>query len=143
MQLAETSIRRPVFATVLSLVIVLVGFVSWQRLTTREYPNIDPPVVTVETSYPGASAAIVESRVTQPLEEALAGLEGVELMTSISREQVSQITLTFLLSRDPESAASDVRDRVARATGTLPREVIDPRWAALQGFATETTETTD
>ncbi|MGQ0587580.1 MAG: efflux RND transporter permease subunit, partial [Gammaproteobacteria bacterium] len=110
----------------LSLVIVLIGVVCFQRLTTREYPNIDPPVVTVETAYPGASAAIVESRVTQPLEEALAGLEGVELMTSISREQVSQITLTFLLSRDPEGAASDVRDRVARATGTLPREVIDP-----------------
>jgi multidrug efflux pump len=126
MTLPELCIRRPVFATVLSLVIVLVGFVCWQRLTTREYPNIDPPVVTVETAYPGASAAIVESRVTQPLEEALAGLEGVELMTSISREQVSQITLTFLLSRDPEGAASDVRDRVARATGTLPREVIDP-----------------
>ncbi|MGH8442826.1 MAG: efflux RND transporter permease subunit, partial [Nevskiaceae bacterium] len=126
MTLPELCIRRPVFATVLSLVIVLVGYVCATRLTTREYPNIDPPVVTVETSYPGASAAIVESRVTQPLEEALAGLEGVELMTSISREQTSQITLTFLLSRDPEGAASDVRDRVARATGTLPREVIDP-----------------
>jgi len=126
MTLSELCIRRPVFATVLSLVITLVGYVSYDRLTTREYPNIDPPVVTVETSYPGASASIVESRVTQVLEDALAGLEGVELMTSISREQFSQITVTFLLSRDPEGAASDVRDRVARGRGNLPREVIDP-----------------
>jgi multidrug efflux pump len=126
MTLPELCIRRPVFATVLSLVILLVGYVSYDRLTTREYPNIDPPVVTVETAYPGASASIVESRVTQVLEDALAGLEGVELMTSISREQFSQITVTFLLSRDPEGAASDVRDRVARGRGNLPREVIDP-----------------
>src|SRR5262245_5995625 len=102
MTLPELCIRRPVFATVLSLVIVLVGYVCATRLTVREYPNVDPPVVTVETAYPGASASIVESRVTQVLEDALAGLEGVEVMTSISREQYSQITLTFVLSRDPE-----------------------------------------
>ncbi len=126
MTLPELCIRRPVFATVLSLVVLLVGFVCATRLTVREYPNVDPPVVTVETQYPGASASIVESRVTQVLEDALAGLEGVELMTSISREQYSQITLTFVLSRDPEGAASDVRDRVARGSGGLPREVIDP-----------------
>jgi multidrug efflux pump len=126
MQLPEICIRRPVFATVMSLVVVLVGWVCYDRLTTREYPNIDPPVVTVDTLYPGASAAIMESQITQVLEDALAGLEGVDIMTSISREQFSQITLTFLLSRDPESAASDVRDRVARARGALPREVTDP-----------------
>ena len=126
MNLPEICIRRPVFATVLSLVIVLVGLVSFQRLTVREYPNVDPPVVTVETTYPGASSTIMESQVTQVLEDSLAGLEGVDVMSSISREQFSQITLTFSLSREPESAASDVRDRVARARGALPEEVSDP-----------------
>ncbi|MEK6805599.1 MAG: efflux RND transporter permease subunit [Pseudomonadota bacterium] len=126
MNLPELCIRRPVLATVLSLVVVLVGLVSFQRLSVREYPNIDPPVVNVETFYPGASAAIIESQVTKILEESLAGLEGVDVMTSISREEFSQVTLTFLLSRDPESAASDVRDRVSRARGSLPTEVRDP-----------------
>ena len=126
MGLPELCIRRPVFATVLSLVIALVGLVCFQRLTVREYPNIDPPVVTVNTSYPGASAAIMESQVTKVLEDSLAGLEGVDVMTSVSREENSQITVTFLLSRDPESAASDVRDRVARARGLLPVEVLEP-----------------
>ena len=126
MRLPEICIQRPVLATVLSLVIVLVGLVSFDRLTLREYPNIDPPVVTVEASYPGASSQIMESQVTQILEESLAGLEGVDFMTSISREQYSQITLTFSLARDPEDATSDVRDRVARARGRLPEEVTDP-----------------
>ena len=126
MQLPEICVRRPVFATVLSTLIVLVGIVSYDRLTVREYPNIDPPVVNVETTYPGASASIIESQVTQVLEDALAGLEGVDVMTSISREQFSQISLTFHLGRDPEAAAADVRDRVARGRGGLPDEVDDP-----------------
>ncbi|HEX9795021.1 MAG TPA: efflux RND transporter permease subunit, partial [Planctomycetota bacterium] len=126
MTLPELCIRRPVFATVLSLVIVLIGLVCYERLSVREYPNIDPPVVTVETVYPGASAQIIESQVTQVLEDALAGLEGVDFTRSISREQFSQITVTFHLSRDPESAASDVRDRVARGRGQLPDEVEEP-----------------
>ena len=126
MTLPELCIRRPVFATVLSLVITLIGLVCFQRLSVREYPNIDPPVVTVDTVYPGASAQIIETQVTQVLEDALAGLEGVDFMKSISREQASQITVTFHLSRDPESAASDVRDRVARGRGQLPDEVLEP-----------------
>lgn len=126
MQLPEICVRRPVFATVLSTIVVLVGIVSFDRLTVREYPNIDPPVVTVETNYFGASAGIMESQVTQVLEDALAGLEGVDVMTSISREQYSQITLTFNLNRDPEAAAADVRDRVARGRGGLPDEVEEP-----------------
>lgn len=126
MQLPEICIRRPVFATVLSLVVTLVGLVSYDRLTVREYPNIDPPVVTVETAYPGASATIMESQVTQVLEDALAGLEGVDVMTSISREQFSQITLTFDLNLDPEAAAANVRDRVSRGRGQLPDEVNEP-----------------
>ncbi|HEX9627639.1 MAG TPA: efflux RND transporter permease subunit, partial [Acidiferrobacterales bacterium] len=100
--------------------------VCYERLSVREYPNIDPPVVTVETLYPGASAQIIETQVTQVLEDALAGLEGVDFTKSISREQFSQITVTFHLSRDPESAASDVRDRVARGRGQLPDEVEEP-----------------
>ena len=126
MSLPELCIRRPVFATVLSLVIALIGFVCFERLSVREYPNIDPPVVTVETFYPGASAQIIETQVTQVLEDALAGLEGVDFTRSISREQYSQITVTFHLTRDPESAASDVRDRVARGRGLLPDEVEEP-----------------
>ena len=126
MQLPEICTRRPVFATVLSLVVVLVGLVCYDRLTVREYPNIDPPVVTVETTYPGASATIMESQVTQVLEDALAGLEGVDVMNSISREQFSQITLTFDLNIDPEAAAANVRDRVSRGRGTLPDEVNEP-----------------
>jgi multidrug efflux pump len=126
MTLPELCIRRPVFATVMSLVIVLIGLVSFQRLTVREYPNIDKPVVTVNTTYPGASAQIVETQVTQVLEDALAGLEGVDFTTSISREQASQISVTFHLSRDPEGAASDVRDRVSQGRGQLPQEVLEP-----------------
>ncbi|MCU0893077.1 MAG: efflux RND transporter permease subunit, partial [Rhodospirillales bacterium] len=103
MKLSETCIRRPVFATVLSLVIVLVGLVGYQRLPVREYPNIDPPVVTVQTSYLGASAEIIESQVTNVLEDSLAGIEGIDYMTSISREETSQITITFRLDRDPDA----------------------------------------
>ncbi len=125
MKLSETCIRRPVFATVLSLLVVLVGLVGYQRLSVREYPNIDPPVVTVQTSYPGASAEIIESQVTNILEDSLAGIEGIDYMTSISREETSQITVTFRLDRDPDAAAADVRDRVSRVRGRLPDDVED------------------
>jgi multidrug efflux pump len=124
-KLSEICIRRPVFATVLSLVIVLVGLVGYQRLPVREYPNIDPPVVTVQTSYFGASAEIIESQVTNVLEDSLAGIEGIDYMTSISREETSQITITFRLDRDPDAAAADVRDRVSRVRGRLPDDVED------------------
>ncbi|MGH8698117.1 MAG: efflux RND transporter permease subunit, partial [Burkholderiales bacterium] len=120
MILSDLCIRRPVFATVLSLVVVLVGVVSFQRLTVREYPKIDEPVVTVQTKYRGASADVIESRVTKPLEDALAGIEGVDVLTSISRAENSQITVKFRLERNPDAAASDVRDRVARTRGKLP-----------------------
>ncbi|MGE3651277.1 MAG: efflux RND transporter permease subunit, partial [Reyranellaceae bacterium] len=93
MTLSDVSIRRPVFATVLSLTLVLLGLVSWQRLTIREYPNIDEPTLTVDVTYRGASAEIVESQVTQPLEESLYGIEGIELITSFSRTERSQITV--------------------------------------------------
>jgi multidrug efflux pump len=124
--LPELSIKRPVFATVLSLALVLIGLVSYQRLGVREYPAIDPPVVTVQTSYPGASAAIVETQVTKVLEDTLSGIEGIDFITSISRQESSQITVRFKLSRDADYAAADVRDRVGRVRGRLPDEIEEP-----------------
>ena len=126
MTLPELCVRRPVLATVLSLMVVLIGFVSYGRLTVREYPNIDEAVVTVETNYRGASAEIVESRITTPLEESLAGIEGIEVISSISRQERSQITLRFRVTRDADGAANDVRDRVARVRARLPDEIDEP-----------------
>ena len=126
MKLSEISIHRPVFATVMSLVVVLVGLVGYSRLTVREYPNIDPPVVTVATTYQGASAPIVETQVTKVLEDSLSGIEGIDYITSISREEQSQISIRFNLERDPDDAAADVRDRVGRGRGRLPDEIEEP-----------------
>jgi multidrug efflux pump len=123
---SELSIRRPVLATVMSLVVVLLGLMAWSRLTVREYPNIDEPVVSVTTEYRGASVEVVESQVTQPLEDALSGIEGLDVMTSTNRSERSQITLQFRVAHDPEDAAADVRDRVAQARGRLPDEVDEP-----------------
>jgi multidrug efflux pump subunit AcrB len=100
----------------MSLVVVLVGLVGYSRLSVREYPNIDPPVVTVTTTYQGASAPIVETQVTKVLEDSLSGIEGIDYLTSISREEQSQITIRFKLERDPDDAAADVRDRVSRSS---------------------------
>ena len=110
----------------MSLVLVLVGLVSYERLSVREYPAIDPPVITVETTYPGASASIVETQVTQVLEDSLAGIEGIDFITSISRQESSQITVTFTLDRNPDYAAADIRDRVGRVRGHLPEEIEEP-----------------
>jgi multidrug efflux pump len=126
MHLSFLCITRPVFATVLSLVLVLLGLVAYQRLSIREYPDIDAPVVTVETVYRGADAEIVESQVTQVLEDSLAGIEGIDFMTSVTRPERSQITVNFVLSRDPDGAAADVRDRVGRVRGKLPEEIDEP-----------------
>ena len=126
MVLSDISIRRPVFATVINLVVLLVGIIAYDRLAVRQIPNVDTPVVTVNTSYPGASAQVIESQVTQPIEEALSGIEGIEFMQSVSREQSSQVSLHFDLGRDPDAAASDVRDRVAQARNFLPEEVEEP-----------------
>src|SRR5829696_2023082 len=132
MTLPETCIRRPVFATVLSLVILLVGLISYSRLTVREYPKIDEPVVSVSTTYRGASAEVVESQVTKVLEDSLSGIEGVELMTSQSRAETSRINVRFRLSRDPDSAAADVRDKVARVRAKLPDTVDEPVIAKVE-----------
>ena len=126
MILSDVSIRRPVFAWVMTLIIVLVGVVAWTRLPVRLIPNVDTPVVTVNTSYPGASAQVIESQITQPIEDALSGVEGIDFISSVSREQSSQVTIRFNLDRDPDGAASDVRDRVGQARGFLPEEANEP-----------------
>ncbi|EDP65357.1 cation/multidrug efflux pump protein [alpha proteobacterium BAL199] len=128
-------IRRPVFSTVVSLLVLLVGIVSFFRLTVREYPNIDQPVVSVATNYPGASAQIIESQVTQILEASIAGIEGIEILESVSRPETSRITVRFLLSADSDVAASDVRDRVSRVRGRLPDEVDEPVIAKVEADA--------
>ncbi|MBL0291467.1 MAG: efflux RND transporter permease subunit [Betaproteobacteria bacterium] len=132
MQLPEICIKRPVLATVLSLVIVLLGLISYTRLSVREYPRIDEPTVSVSVTYRGASAEVVESQVTKPLEDSLAGIEGVEVMTSQSRSERSQINVRFTLKRDPDSAAADVRDKVSRARGRLPDTVDEPIIAKVE-----------
>src|SRR5918993_4608609 len=126
MSLPEICIRRPVFATVLSLLLLLVGIVSYGRLAVREYPNIDQPVVSVVTTCPGASPEIMESQVTQVLEASIAGIPGIDSLTSTSRQEISRITVRFTLDTDPEDAAADVRDRVSRVRGRLPDEVEEP-----------------
>ncbi|MCL2161001.1 MAG: efflux RND transporter permease subunit [Betaproteobacteria bacterium] len=135
MDLSSLCIRRPVFATVLSLVVLLVGLMAFSRLTVREYPNIDEPVVTVSTTYTGASAEIIESRVTKPLEDSLAGIEGVDVLSSISRSENSQITVRFRIERDADSAASDVRDRVSRVRQRLPDDIDEPVIAKVEADA--------
>lgn len=126
MNLPQLSIRRPVLATVINLVVLLIGIVCYDRLVVRLVPKVDSPVVNVSTVYPGANAKVVESQITTPIEEALAGIEGIDFIQSISRAESSQITVRFRLDRDPDGAASDVRDRVARVRQRLPREVFDP-----------------
>ena len=135
MNLPELCIRRPVFATVLSLLVLLLGIVSYDRLPVREYPKIEEPVVTVETKYLGASAEIVESAVTKIMEDSIAGIEGVDVLTSISRAETSQITARFRLDRDPDGAAADVRDRVSRVRARLPQGIDEPVVAKVDADA--------
>ena len=135
MQLAETSIRRPVFATVLSLLIVLVGAVSYTRLSVREYPKIDEPVVSITTVYTGASSEVVEGQVSKILEDSLAGIEGVDVITSISRPERSLISVRFVLKRDSDSAAADVRDKVTRVRQRLPQGIDEPVIAKVEADA--------
>src|SRR5512140_2603893 len=126
MKLSDISIQRPVFATVMSLTILLFGIIAFLRLPVREYPDIDPPIISVVTTYRGASPSVVETEITNILEEQFATLEGVKTMSSSSREQGSVITIEFELNRDVNEAANDIRDRVSRVRGNLPREVDDP-----------------
>jgi len=133
--LSDLSIRRPVLATVANLVILLLGLIAWDRLTIREYPNIDDPIVSITTYYPGANAQIIESQITTPLEDTISGIEGIDYVSSISRAESSQISILFTVDRDPDDAANDVRDRVARARNLLPREAEDPIVAKTESDA--------
>ena len=138
MQLSETSIRRPVLAIVMSLLLVLIGLVSFNQLTLREYPRIDEPVVTVNTRLIGASSEVIESQITKPLEDSIAGIDGVDILTSISRTESSQITIRFKLSKDPDTAAAEVRDRVSRVRGRLPDAADEPVISKVEADATPT-----
>lgn len=126
MSLSDISIRRPVFAAMMSLSLILFGVISLMRLPVRELPDIDPPIVSVTTVYPGANAAVIETEVTERLEEAVNNIEGIKTLSSQSREQVSTITIEFDLSRDIDLAAQDVRDRVSRVRGRLPEDIEEP-----------------
>ena len=135
MQLAEISIRRPVLAVVMSMLIVLIGAVSFDRLSVREYPKIDEPNVTVTVRYPGASAEVIETQVTKPLEDSIAGIDAVDVITSISRAEQSQITVRFRLEKDADTAAAEVRDRTARVRNRLPQTVEEPVIAKVEADA--------
>jgi multidrug efflux pump len=135
MVLSDISIKRPVFAVVVSLLLVVLGAMSFMRLTLRELPNIDPPIVSVEVTYPGASAAVVETRVTQILEDGLAGIEGIRTIQSSSRNGRADVTIEFNLIRDIEAAANDVRDRVSRVMNRLPDEADPPQIAKVEADA--------
>jgi len=126
MKLSNISIRRPVFAGVMSLTILLFGIIAFLRLPVREYPDIDPPIISVVTTYRGASPNVVETEITNILEEQFATLQGVKTMSSSSREEGSVITIEFELNRNVDEAANDVRDRVSRVRSSLPREIDDP-----------------
>ena len=127
MSIYELCIKRPVFAIVMSLLITALGLLSYFELPLRELPDIDPPVVSVQTTYAGASASVVETRVTQPIEDAIAGIEGIETVASSSRDGSSSVNVTFRLSRDIEAAANDVRNAVSRILDNLPDEIDPPQ----------------
>ena len=155
MVLSDISIKRPVFATVMSLVLVIFGLFSYQKLSVREYPQIDPPIVTVNTIYKGASAEIIENQITQPIEDAVAGIEGIRSITSTNREESSSVGIEFKLGRDVDIAANDVRDRVSRVLSKLPAEADTPTiakadadsrpilWLALTSDSMSALELTD
>ena len=123
---SEISIKRPVLAIVMSITIIVFGIIGYTYLGVREYPSVDPPVVNVQTSYTGANADIIESQITEPLEESINGIAGIRTLSSSSRDGRSSITVEFDLSVNIEDAANDVRDRVSRSMGQLPKDVDPP-----------------
>src|SRR6185437_5745381 len=137
MSLFETCIHRPVFAIVMTLLLVLFGLLSFLRLPVREYPDIKPPIVSVRTVYQGASASVVELDVTTPLEDALSGIQGLRTITSASREEVSLITMEFELKRDLDDATNDVRAQVSQIRPVLPLGILEPH---VEKAAAENTE---
>lgn len=135
MKISEISVRRPVLATVMSLLIVLIGLVAYDRLTVREYPNIDEPTVSVITLYPGASPEIIETEVTTIIEDSLSGIEGIKTITSSSLQERSQINIVFKMERNADAAAAEVRDRVGRVRANLPLAIEEPVIAKVEADA--------
>ena len=136
MRISELSVRRPVFATVLSMMPVIFGLVSLPRLSVREYPDIDRPTVSITTAYRGASAAIIETKITQIIEDSVAGIEGILKIESDSEDERSQVRIEFDVNRDVDAAANDVRDRVSRVMRGLPPVWMHPGdelYAQLRG----------
>ena len=125
MTLPELSVRRPVLAAVAALLILAMGAAAALRLPVREYPDVDPPRVSVSVAYPGAAAEVVERDVAQVIEDNLNGVDAVELIDSVSRDGFAEITIEFALSRDLDAAAADVRDRVSAVRQELPEEAED------------------
>ncbi|OZB14922.1 MAG: multidrug transporter AcrB, partial [Hyphomonas sp. 34-62-18] len=126
MLLSDTSVKRPVFASVLSILLIVFGLVAFSRLPLREFPDIDPPVVSISVNYPGASASVVETRITQIIEERIAGIGGVRFINSRSRDGQADISIEFNVNRDIDAAANDVRDRVSSVADRLPPEADPP-----------------
>src|SRR3979409_1658202 len=126
MNISEFSLKRPVFATVLNLAIILFGIVGLTFLAVRDYPAIDPPLISVSTSYTGANADIIESQITEPLEKQVNGIPGIRTITSSSTLGNSNISVEFELGVDLEAAASDVRDKVGQASRSLPQDIDAP-----------------
>ncbi len=132
MNLSDLAIKRPVLAVVMSLLLIVLGVMSFLRLTLRELPAIDPPVVSVQVDYPGASASVVETRITQTLEDALSGIEGINTIDSSSQNGSSRISIEFLASRDIEAAANDVRNAVSRVADRMPEEADPPEVSKVE-----------
>ncbi|MFO1493842.1 MAG: efflux RND transporter permease subunit [Lysobacterales bacterium] len=135
MVLSDLSIRRPVLATVMSLLLIVCGIASFLNLPLRELPDVDPPVVSVSTTYRGASAAVIETRITQIIEDAVSGIEGIETIQSQSENGRSSVTVQFVLGRDLEAATNDMRDAVSRVSGQLPLEIDPPQVAKIDADA--------
>ena len=129
MMLSDLSVRRPVFATVAAIILAVIGIAAFFALPVRELPNVDPPQVSITTTYVGASAEVIEERITQVIEQQVSGIQGVDRITSSSRDGASQISILFTLDRNLDEAANDVRDAVSRVISQLPDEADAPRIA--------------
>ena len=136
MNISELSIRRPVLATVMTLIILLFGFIGYNSLGVREYPSVDNPIISVSCSYPGANADVIENQITEPLEQNINGIPGIRSLSSVSSQGSSRITVEFELSVDLETAANDVRDKVSRAQRYLPRDCDPPTVSKADADAT-------
>src|SRR5437867_11179434 len=126
MKLSDVAIGRPVLASMASAALVLFGVIGYSRLSVRAFPDVDPPVISVTTTLPGANAQVVETAVTDILEEELSTIQGLRTLTSVSQEEFSFITLEFTLDRPVDVAAQDVRDKVSRVRGRLPQDILEP-----------------